>query len=160
MKLKPIRNLMLFAALAFSFSLCFAQHDMGRHHEDMNERHYRHHEDNGLTYMGRYEHHGDIFIFENRDGKEFDLYIQPMRRPPRWFRGYPIETGNSYDINIRETKMYPGADEVHAGVSLNFEWGNLTLENGRYYRMYTTSDLVNIRGRLYMRGHDRYEIRD
>jgi hypothetical protein len=127
------------------------------HDQDYNFHDYYHFysvENNVFTYEGAYGQYGDIFIFTDRYGNEFDLYIQPVQRTPRWFRGYPLQEGNAYNIRLNPTKMYPRREDVQLGISFNFGWGNLTMHNDEYFDMYNAPELVNIRGQLYFKGRN------
>lgn len=113
-------------------------------------RYYRS-EENVFTYEGAYERHGDVFIFSDRYGNEFDLYVKPVSYVSKRFRGYPIYPGNTYNIRLNPTKMYPAPSELRVGISFAFGWGNLVLQENRYFDMYTAPELVNLNGRLYIR---------
>lgn len=107
-------------------------------------------ESNVFTYEGAYERHGDVFIFSDRYGNEFDLYVKPVSRVSRRFKGYPLQPGDSYNIVVRPTKMYPEPSELRVGINFSFGWGNLSLQNNQYFDMYTAPGLTNIDGRLYI----------
>ncbi len=113
--------------------------------------HYYRTEKNEFTYEGSYERHGDIFIFSDRYGNEFDLYVKPVSQVSRRFRGYPMQPGDTYNIKINPTRMYPRSDELRVGINFSFGWGNLSLQDNSYFDMYTAPELVNINGRLYIR---------
>ena len=108
-------------------------------------------EDNSYTYEGPYERHGNIFIFSDRYGNEFDLYVKPVSAASRWFKGYRIYPGDTYDIRVSPARMYPAASELRTGINFSFGWGNLTLQNNQYFDMYTAPELVNVNGQLFMR---------
>jgi hypothetical protein len=176
MKTKLILTVILLTAVTFFMSLGFADEGGNRHEGDNGgyqhggdnqgdhnwSQYYRghgdfqHHGDRGFTYQGAYGEYGDIFVFTDRNGKEYDLYVQHLRKPGKWFKGFPLREGDSYDFAIAQTKMYPRPEELKVGLRLNFKWGSVTMQKGNYYRMYTSPDLVNIRGELYFRGKNRY----
>jgi hypothetical protein len=113
-------------------------------------RHYSH-ENYGFIYEGSYRRHNNFFIFTDRYGNEFDLYLKPYKRTPFWFRGSPLQLGRPYHMRMKPTRYYATPDEMRIGLNLNFGWGNVTLQNRRYVDMQTAPELVNIRGRLYIR---------
>jgi hypothetical protein len=104
-----------------------------------------------FSYAGNYGKQPNIFIFHDRYGNEFPLYLKPAKRLPWFFRGYPLRSGYGYKMKIKPVKYYPEPEEARAGLYLPFGWGNLTLVNGRYYEMHTSPYLINYNGRLYSR---------
>jgi hypothetical protein len=130
-----------------------------------NERRYRYHgqdynfhdyyhfyrvENNVFTFEGTYGKHSDVFIFTDRYGNEFDLYVKPVYKTSRWFKGHPMQIGDAYNIRINPARMYPNPEELRLGINFSFGWGNLTLQNNRYFDMYTAPELVNVNGRLFI----------
>jgi hypothetical protein len=106
-------------------------------------------ENNVFTYEGSYGRRGNLFIFSDRYGNEFDLYLKPMNRAPIWVKVAPLRVGNPYRLRIKPARYYPSSDEMRVGINLQFSWGNLTLQNNKYYDMHTAPELINIRGRIY-----------
>jgi hypothetical protein len=111
---------------------------------------FREHRDHGYTYQGPYGEYGDIFVFTDPDGREYDLYVRHLDRYTRTYGFYPLVEGDAYDFGIDQGRMYPRPDELKLGLRLNFKWGSVSLHKN-YYNMYTSPELVNIRGRLYLR---------
>jgi hypothetical protein len=114
---------------------------------------YRHYsrDNNEFTYEGSYGRHSDIFIFSDRYGNEFDLYLKPVNRAPIWFKVSPIGIGRPYHLRVKPARYYPNSDEIQGKLNLQFGWGNLTIQNGKYIEMHSAPELINIRGRVYIR---------
>jgi hypothetical protein len=121
----------------------------GKYYNFKNYYTYYSRDNNAFYYQGGYARHGNIFVFTDAYGNEFDTYLKPVYRSPGWLVGRSLEAGNSYKIRMTPARVYPGSYELSLGKSLPFGWGNLTLQNDRYYDMYTTPHLVNVNGRLY-----------
>jgi hypothetical protein len=114
---------------------------------------YRHYsrEGNVFTYEGAYRRHGNFFIFTDKYGNEFELYLKPVNRVPLWLKAKPLQYGRPYHISLKPTRYYATPDEMRIGLTLNFGWGNLSLQNTKYVDMQTAPELINVRGRLYIR---------
>jgi len=107
---------------------------------------------NVFTYQGRYGKHKNIYIFSDSDGNEFDMYLKPVGKAPLFFKGNTLVAGTAYKMNIKPTRMYPTKVEINNGIRFPFGWGNMTLQNGRYFEMYSASNLVNVNGQVYIKG--------
>jgi hypothetical protein len=108
-------------------------------------------ESNAYTFEGRYPRHNDVFIFSDRYGNEFDLYVEPVEKLPAIFTGYSLKPGHTYEVKIRSVKMYPSPDEVRAKLTLSFDWGVLQLEKGGYFDLHSSPQLINCKGKLYIK---------
>jgi hypothetical protein len=108
-------------------------------------------ESNAYTYEGSYGRNGNIFIFTDRYGNEFDLYVRQVEKLPPMYNGYPLKYGHTYELKLRPEKFYPARESMKVGVSLNFGWGVLHMEKEGYYDLHNSPNLINHRGKLYIK---------
>jgi hypothetical protein len=114
-------------------------------------RYYSRENDNYYTYEGAYRRHGNFFIFTDRYGNEFVLYLKPIKRAPLWYHVVPVSYGRNYYIKLRPERYYPTPDEISLGLNLNFGWGNISFQNTKYIDVQSAPELINVKGRLYIR---------
>jgi hypothetical protein len=147
MKLMHYLSLIMLAAVGLIISSCFVGGQYTANNYDRGNDGSR--GNNGYVYEGAFEQNDDVFIFTDRSGDEFDLYLEPINRISKRFNGYPLKPGRAYNIRISETKMYPKPDERKQDNTLTFKWGTKVLTDDKYYVMYTSPDLFNYQGQLY-----------
>jgi hypothetical protein len=107
-------------------------------------------ESNVYAYKGTYGKNKDIFIFNDRYGNEFDLYYKPVSRTPAWLQRNTLQVGKSYTFPLRTARMYPTATQIKTASYLPFGWGNVMLQNGKYYELHSAPGIVNVGGKLYI----------
>jgi hypothetical protein len=107
-------------------------------------------ESNAYTFEGSYGDFGNVYIFTDRYGNELDLYVKPVKMLPRYFKGYPLRMGYTYDIKIVPEQVYVSPDQVKTDLRLSFGWGVIHLSKGGYFDLFTSPHLINYRGQLYV----------
>jgi hypothetical protein len=107
-------------------------------------------EEDSFTYEGTYDKYPNVFIFTDKYGNEFDLYIKPVMLLSKWFTGYPMQPGETYLMLIRPYRYYAPLTDISGGLSFSFGWGNLALQNNRYYDLFNSPELINYDGQLYI----------
>jgi hypothetical protein len=104
-----------------------------------------------FVYEGSYDRHGDIYIFTDAYGNEFDMYVKPVTNLPRGAKYVALSPGNPYRVKVAPIKWYPAKSERSSIQALSFSWGNLRIQNNKYFELHSSPHLISHNGILYLR---------